>query len=70
MSRTARIERVTSESTVAVEIDLDGTGATDISTSVPFYDHMLTALGAHSLVDLAVAATGDTHGGGHGHLHR
>ena len=61
MSRTARIERVTSESTVAVEIDLDGTGATDISTSVPFYDHMLTALGAHSLVDLAVAATGDTH---------
>ena len=41
MSRTARIERVTSESTVAVEIDLDGTGATDISTSVPFYDHML-----------------------------
>ena len=60
MSRTARIERVTSESTVAVEIDLDGTGATDISTSVPFYDHMLTALGAHSLVDLAVAATGDT----------
>ena len=61
MSRTARIERVTSESTVAVEIVLDGTGATDISTSVPFYDHMLTALGAHSLVDLAVAATGDTH---------
>ena len=60
MSRTARIERVTSESTVAVEIDLDGTGATDISTTVPFYDHMLTALGKHSLIDLTVRATGDT----------
>lgn len=60
-SRTARIERATSESTVLVEIDLDGTGRTDISTSVPFYDHMLTALGKHSLIDLTVKATGDTH---------
>lgn len=60
-SRTARIERATSESTVLVEIDLDGTGRTDVSTSVPFYDHMLTALGKHSLIDLRVAATGDTH---------
>ena len=61
MSRTARIERTTSESSVLVELDLDGTGRTDISTSVPFYDHMLTALGKHSLVDLTVRATGDTH---------
>lgn len=60
-SRTARIERKTSESDVVVEIDLDGTGRTDISTSVPFYDHMLTALGKHSLIDLTVQATGDTH---------
>jgi imidazoleglycerol-phosphate dehydratase len=60
-ARTARVERTTSESSVVVEIDLDGTGATDISTSVPFYDHMLTALGRHSLIDLTVAATGDTH---------
>jgi len=60
-SRTARIERATSESTVLVEIDLDGTGRTDVSTSVPFYDHMLTALGKHSLIDLRVVATGDTH---------
>ena len=59
--RTARIERATSESTVLVELDLDGTGRTDISTSVPFYDHMLTALGKHSLMDLTVRASGDTH---------
>lgn len=61
MTRTARMERSTSESTVLVELDLDGTGRTDISTSVPFYDHMLTALGKHSLIDLTVRATGDTH---------
>lgn len=60
MSRTARVERSTSESSVVVELDLDGTGATDISTTVPFYDHMLTALGKHSLIDLTVRATGDT----------
>ena len=59
-ARTARVERVTSESSVLVELDLDGTGRTDISTSVPFYDHMLTALGKHSLIDLTVRATGDT----------
>ena len=59
MSRTARIERATSESSVVVEINLDGTGQTDISTTVPFYDHMLTALGRHSLVDLGV--TGGSH---------
>ena len=59
--RTARIERTTSESSVLVEIDLDGTGRTEISTSVPFYDHMLTALGKHSLMDLTVRATGDIH---------
>lgn len=61
MSRTARIERTTSESSVLVELDLDGTGRTDITTTVPFYDHMLTALGKHSLMDLTVRATGDTH---------
>ena len=61
MKRTARIERATSESSVLVELDLDGTGKTDISTTVPFYDHMLTALGKHSLIDLKVVATGDTH---------
>ena len=59
--RTARIERSTSESSVLVELNLDGTGTTDISTTVGFYDHMLTALGKHSLIDLTVRATGDTH---------
>ena len=59
--RTARITRTTSESSVEVELNLDGTGVTRISTSVPFYDHMLTALGKHSLIDLTVTATGDTH---------
>jgi imidazoleglycerol-phosphate dehydratase len=59
-TRTARIERTTSESSVLVELDLDGTGITDISTTVGFYDHMLTAFGKHSLIDLTVRATGDT----------
>lgn len=60
MSRTARIERATSESKVTVEVDLDGTGAHVISTGVGFYDHMLTALSRHSLIDLQVEARGDT----------
>ncbi|HLS76958.1 MAG TPA: imidazoleglycerol-phosphate dehydratase HisB [Nocardia sp.] len=57
--RTARVERVTRESSIVVELDLDGTGRTDISTGVPFYDHMLTALGAHGSFDLTVRAEGD-----------
>ncbi|WP_159718788.1 MULTISPECIES: imidazoleglycerol-phosphate dehydratase HisB [Actinomyces] len=60
-ARAARVERTTSESSVVVDLDLDGTGATDISTTVPFWDHMLTALGKHSLMNLTVRATGDTH---------
>ena len=59
--RTGRVERATSESSVLVELDLDGSGVTQISTGVPFYDHMLTALGKHSLMDLKVQATGDVH---------
>ena len=59
MSRTASIARKTSESDVEVALDLDGTGVTSISTGVPFYDHMLTALGKHSLMDLTVKAKGD-----------
>ncbi len=60
-NRTGRVERRTSESSVLVELDLDGTGKTEITTGVPFYDHMLTALGKHSLIDLRVEATGDIH---------
>ena len=65
MARTARIERTTSESTITVELDLDGTGTSQISTGVGFYDHMLTALSKHSLIDLRVDATGDVHIDGH-----
>lgn len=57
--RTATIDRTTSESTIHVELNLDGTGKTDIDTGVPFYDHMLTALGKHSLIDLYIRAQGD-----------
>ncbi|WP_313357797.1 imidazoleglycerol-phosphate dehydratase HisB [Microbacterium sp.] len=60
-TRTARRTRSTSESTVEVVVDLDGTGRSDIDTSVPFFDHMLTAFAKHSLTDLTVRATGDTH---------
>lgn len=60
MSRTAHIHRETSESNVELSLDLDGTGLSDISTTVPFYDHMLTALSKHSLIDLTVHAHGDT----------
>ncbi|GAA1638671.1 imidazoleglycerol-phosphate dehydratase HisB [Nocardia ninae] len=53
------MERVTKESSIVVELDLDGTGKTEIATGVPFYDHMLTALGAHASFDLTVRAEGD-----------
>ena len=59
MSRTARIERQTSESKVLVEVDLDGSGRHDVSTGIGFYDHMLTAFARHSLVDLTVQSEGD-----------
>ena len=52
MARTATIVRETSESKVELSLNLDGTGKTDIDTSVPFYNHMMTALGKHSLIDL------------------
>jgi imidazoleglycerol-phosphate dehydratase len=58
-ARTGRSQRRTRESTVDVELDLDGTGRSSISTGVPFYDHMLTALSTHSMVDLTVRAEGD-----------
>ncbi|MEV7693960.1 imidazoleglycerol-phosphate dehydratase HisB [Microbacterium sp. NPDC089189] len=59
--RTAEVRRATSESTVELSLDLDGTGTSSISTSVPFFDHLLTAFAKHSLTDLTVTATGDTH---------
>ncbi len=61
MSRTARVERVTKESSVLVELDLDGTGVHTIDTGVPFYDHMLSQLSKHGLIDLVVRTQGDLH---------
>lgn len=60
MSRTAKLSRKTSESSVELSLNLDGSGKSNISTSVPFYDHMLTAFSKHSLIDLDVKASGDT----------
>lgn len=60
-SRTGRIERTTKESSIVVELDLDGSGKVDVETTVPFYDHMLTALGTHAAFDLTVRAGGDVH---------
>lgn len=57
--RIARIERTTKESSISVALNLDGTGAVDVSTGVPFFDHMLTALGTHASFDLTVRAQGD-----------
>jgi imidazoleglycerol-phosphate dehydratase len=59
-ARTAEITRSTSESTVSLSLDLDGTGTSEIATSVPFFDHMLTAFSKHSLIDLRVQSSGDT----------
>ena len=59
MNRTARVERTTKESSIVVELDLDGTGRTDISTGVPFYDHMLAQLAKHGGIDLTVKTVGD-----------
>ncbi len=59
MGRTASIERATSETDIRLELDLDGTGNTDVTTGVPFFDHMLNALGRHAGFELSIAATGD-----------
>lgn len=60
-SRSSRRDRTTSESSVSVELDLDGTGIADVSTGVGFYDHMLESLARHGLFDLTIRAKGDTH---------
>jgi imidazoleglycerol-phosphate dehydratase len=57
--RVASLSRSTSESSVELELNLDGTGAGEVSTGVRFYDHMLLSLARHSLIDLRVKATGD-----------
>jgi len=59
-SRSARVERITTETQVVVELDLDGTGTTEVKTGVPFFDHMLAQLGKHGCIDLVVHTRGDT----------
>ncbi|MEU0932145.1 MULTISPECIES: imidazoleglycerol-phosphate dehydratase HisB [unclassified Embleya] len=61
MARTGRVERATKETSVEVEIDLDGSGKVDVATGVGFFDHMLDQLGKHGLFDLTVKTRGDLH---------
>jgi imidazoleglycerol-phosphate dehydratase len=60
MSRSASIERKTSESSVKLSLNLDGSGIAKIQTTVPFYDHLLTAFAKHSMIDLEIESSGDT----------
>src|SRR6201994_2590521 len=59
MNRVARVERITHETQIMVELDLDGIGVTEVSTGVPFFDHMLAQLGKHGSLDLTVRTKGD-----------
>jgi imidazoleglycerol-phosphate dehydratase len=59
VSRSAQVERVTRETKVSIELELDGSGLTDVATGVPFFDHMLAQLGKHALLDLTVRTQGD-----------
>ncbi|MFP4045358.1 MAG: imidazoleglycerol-phosphate dehydratase HisB [Rhodosalinus sp.] len=59
--RSARIDRKTAETDIALEIALDGTGAREIATGVGFFDHMLDQLARHALIDITLKATGDRH---------
>ena len=59
MARTAQVKRTTGETDILIWLDLDGSGICDIDTGVGFFDHMLTALGRHSLLDLTVHCKGD-----------
>ncbi len=65
MPRTATVSRKTAETDIVLTIDLDGTGKADIQTGLGFFDHMLTLLAGHSLIDLSVRCQGDLHVDGH-----
>ncbi|MGH6762193.1 MAG: imidazoleglycerol-phosphate dehydratase HisB [Phyllobacterium sp.] len=60
-TRTAAVERSTKETSIAVSVNLDGTGQSNISTGVGFFDHMLDQLSRHSLIDMDIKANGDLH---------
>lgn len=61
MSRTGAVHRATKETSIDLSIEIDGSGTTDISTGIPFYDHMLEQVGKHGGFDLTIAAKGDLH---------
>lgn len=63
--RTAKIDRKTKETDIKVEINLDGTGKSEISTDIGFFNHMLTALSKYSMIDMRIKATGDLDTGTH-----
>ena len=65
MSRQAEARRTTGETDVRARVDLDGSGASSVSTGVGFFDHMLTLLARHSLIDIEVEARGDLETGSH-----
>ncbi len=61
MSRVGKVNRTTKETSIDLTVDLDGSGTTDVSTGIPFYDHMLEPVGKPGGIDLRIAATGDLH---------
>jgi imidazoleglycerol-phosphate dehydratase len=65
MSRTATLSRKTTETSIEVTLDLDGTGRSDIETPLPFLTHMIEQIARHGLIDLRVRATGDVEIDGH-----
>ena len=65
MNRTATVSRTTTETSIRLTINLDGSGRADIATGLGFFDHMLTLLAGHSLIDLAIRCEGDLHVDGH-----
>ncbi len=65
MPRASTVTRTTKETDIRLSLDLDGTGLAEIATGIGFFDHMLTLLAGHALVDLTVSCKGDTHVDGH-----
>jgi imidazoleglycerol-phosphate dehydratase len=65
MPRTATVSRKTAETDIRLTLDLDGTGRADVQTGIGFFDHMLTLLAGHALVDLSVKCVGDLQVDGH-----
>ena len=60
-ARRASVERKTKETAISATVDIDGTGRSEISTGIGFFDHMLEQLSRHSLIDMNVKAEGDLH---------